>query len=167
MEDLEPDPWGVDEDVSDDFAPTEKDLRIRDLEEKVNALAHLVESTKGGAEGVRTKAFESKPHRLFESYFECVHANIIEVHNKRARHVVGPECRAEVRARTRSGSRMFARTPGSWRRAGVGIRAPRTTSSSRRIRTTIRFRFVRTRAARQSPAVTSASFAPASSPASA
>ena len=97
MENLEPDPWGVDEDVSDDFAPTEKDLRIRDLEEKVNALAHLVESTKGGAEGIRTKAFESKPHRLFESYFECVHANIIEVHNKRARHVVGPECRAEVR----------------------------------------------------------------------
>mgnify|MGYP001157971688 FL=1 len=93
-----PDPWGVDEDPP--AAPveaSEKDKRIFDLEAKVNALAELMENTQGGADAVATIAHTKRPHRPYKSYFECVHANIVEVHQRRAKHVVTPACRAEVR----------------------------------------------------------------------
>jgi len=51
LADPEPDPWGVDED-DPEAEMTEKDRRIRDLEDKVNALAGLIENVKGGAADV-------------------------------------------------------------------------------------------------------------------
>ena len=103
------DPWGVDEDPTDDTSElSEKDRRIFDLEKKVNALAELIDTTKRGtASGkpMASAAFRERAHRPYKSYFECVHSNIVEVHKKRAKHVVTPECRAEVRE---SYARRFA-----------------------------------------------------------
>ncbi|MDB9924943.1 cysteine rich repeat-containing protein [bacterium] len=94
----QPDPWGVDEDPAPEPVElSEKDKRIFDLEKKVNALAELMENTQGGAEGVAKIAVTNRPHRPYKSYFECVHATIVDVHQRRAKHVVTPECRAEVR----------------------------------------------------------------------
>ena len=93
------DPWGVDEDPPVSTAElSEKDRRIFDLEKKVNALAELMDAT-GDASGkpMASKAFRERAHRPYKSYFECVHSAIAEVHKKRAKHVVTPECRAEVR----------------------------------------------------------------------
>ena len=98
LADPEPDPWGVDED-DPEAEMTEKDRRIRDLEDKVNALAGLIENVKGGAAGIKARAFSDpkKAHRPYRSFFECVHTNMIDVHNKRAKHVVSKECADEVR----------------------------------------------------------------------
>ena len=96
------DPWGVDEDppATTALPLSEKDARIFELEKKVNALAELMDTTKTGDTGgepMAGKAFRERAHRPYGSYFECVHSTIAEVHKKRAKHVVTPECRAEVR----------------------------------------------------------------------
>ena len=96
------DPWGVDEDppATTALPLSEKDARIFELEKKVNALAELMDTTKTGDTGgepMAGKAFRERAHRPYRSYFECVHSTIAEVHKKRAKHVVTPECRAEVR----------------------------------------------------------------------
>ena len=135
------DPWGVDEDppATTALPLSEKDARIFELEKKVNALAELMDTTKTGDTGgepMAGKAFRERAHRPYRSYFECVHSTIAEVHKKRAKHVVTPECRAEVRdtyARRFADIRKDAELVEA---CGGGHKRERRTSSSSPIRTT-------------------------------
>ena len=126
------DPWGVD----DDFSPvtaelSEKDKRIFDLEKKVNALAELMDATRNASGTFTTgEAFRERAHRPYKSYFECVHSAIAEVHKKRAKHIVTPECRVEVRdayarrfADIRKDAELVEACGGGhkWKKAGVEL----------------------------------------------